>query len=229
MLELAADILGPLVEEVVFVGGATIHLWMTEEASPPVRATDDVDVICDVTSYSEYQTLGLRLQERGLHEAINEPVTCRWRHGESGLAIDVMPTAEEVLGFSNPWYELGIETAVERTLPSGARIRAIAPAVVTATKLAAWRGRGGDDVLTSFDVHDIAVLIDGRPELIDELTSQSDELRAYVNKELAALRDQPHIDYVVQSAVAGYGGVAEARAVIVRERIEAIIVRLDAL
>ena len=46
MLELAAEILGPLVGDVVFVGGATVHHWITEEAPPPVRATtDDVDVI----------------------------------------------------------------------------------------------------------------------------------------------------------------------------------------
>jgi hypothetical protein len=49
LLELAAGILGPLVDEIVFLGGATVHLWLTEPAAPPVRATDDVDVICDVT------------------------------------------------------------------------------------------------------------------------------------------------------------------------------------
>jgi hypothetical protein len=38
--------------------------------------------------------------------------------------IDVMPTAEAVLGFSNPWYELGIATGIEQTLSSGKRIRA---------------------------------------------------------------------------------------------------------
>lgn len=153
LLELAVEILGPLVDDVVFVGGATIHLWITEHAAPPVRATDDVDVICDVTSYSEYQALAERLRERGLEGAINENVICRWRHRDSGLAIDVMPTAEDVLGFSNPWYELGIETAIERTFASGATIRAVAPPVVIATKLAAWRGRGHNDVLRSLDIH----------------------------------------------------------------------------
>lgn len=49
-LRLAVEILGPLVDEVVFVGGATIHLWLTDDAAPPARATDDVDVICDVTT-----------------------------------------------------------------------------------------------------------------------------------------------------------------------------------
>lgn len=226
LLETAANILGPLVDEVVFVGGATIHLWLTEAAAPPVRATDDVDVICDVTSYVQYQALAERLRDRGLEEAIDEPVICRWRHRDTGLAIDVMPTSEDVLGFSNPWYELGIATAIELSLGSGVRIRAVAPPVVIATKLAAWRGRGADDVLTSLDVHDIVVLIDGRPDLVDELAGQPAELRAYVSAELALLRDVDYFEYGVQAAVAGYGEVANERAGIVAERVDAIITRL---
>ncbi len=123
-------------------------------------------------SYGEYQKLADRLRERGLREAFDEPVICRWRHRESGLVIDVMPTSEQVLGFSNRWYPLAIETAVERELRSGVRIRAVAPSIVVGTKLAAWRGRGNDDVLTSLDVHDVVVLIDGRPELGDELAAR---------------------------------------------------------
>jgi hypothetical protein len=140
-----------------------------------------------------------------------------------------MPTSEEVLGFSNPWYELGIASAIELTLQSGTRIRAVAPPVVIATKLAAWRGRGSGDVLTSLDVHDIIVLIDGRPELTDELAVQPDDLRRYVADELASLRDLDYFDYVVQSAVAGYGEVANERAEVVHERLETIIANLHSL
>lgn len=43
-LEAAATILGPVLNEVVFVGGATIHLWLTEPGAPPARATDDVSM-----------------------------------------------------------------------------------------------------------------------------------------------------------------------------------------
>ncbi len=226
LLELAADILGALVDDVVFVGGATVHLWLTEAAAPPVRATDDVDVICDVTSYAEYQVLSERLRERGLEEAMDEPVICRWRHRDSGLAIDVMPTSEDVLGFSNRWYETGIATAIELELPSGKRIRAVAPPVVVATKLAAWLGRGAGDILASLDVHDIVVLIDGRPELIEELAAQPEELREYVAAELASLREVDYFEYVVQAAVAGYGEVADERLRIVSQRIEDILARL---
>jgi len=227
LLELAAEILGPLVDDVVFVGGATVHLWVTEEAAPPVRATDDVDVICDVAGYGEYQAFAERLRERGLQESMNESVICRWRHRESGLAIDVMPTAEDALGFGSQWYDLAVETAIERTLGSGVLIRAVSPPIMIATKLAAWRGRGRGDILASLDVHDIVVLVNGRPELIDELAAQGDELRVYVAKELTALRGDPYFEYVVQSAVAGYGEVARERAEIVLERIAAIIDRLN--
>lgn len=226
LLELAAEILGPLVEEVVFVGGAIIHLWITEPAAPAVRATDDVDVICDVTSYGEYQLLAERLRQRGLDEAMGENVICRWRHRGSGLAIDVMPIAEDVPGFSNRWYELGIRTATERRLPSGTGIRAVTPPLVIATKLAAWRGRRGDDVISSLDVHDIIVLLNGRPELADELAAQGEELRAYVATELELLRTHGYFDYVIQDAVAGYGDGATARAAIIHERIDSLIDRL---
>jgi hypothetical protein len=52
-LEAAAAVLGPILDEVVFVGGATIHLWLTEPGAPPARATDDVDVICEVATRVE--------------------------------------------------------------------------------------------------------------------------------------------------------------------------------
>ena len=228
LLELAADILGPVVDDVVFVGGATVHLWLTEAAAPPVRATDDVDVICDVTSYVQYQALAERLRERGLEEAMDEPVICRWRHRESGLTIAVMPTSEEVLGFSNPWYDVGIATAIELELPSGKRIRAVAPPVVVATKLAAWLGRGGGDVLKSLDVHDIIVLVDGRAELIDELAVQPEELRDYVANELTSVREVDYFENVVQETVAAYADVANERAAIAAGRLDAIIARLRA-
>ncbi|MBS1877983.1 MAG: hypothetical protein JST31_00565 [Actinobacteria bacterium] len=123
-LEAASAVLGPLLEEVVFVGGATIYLWITDPAAPPVRATEDVDVVCEVASRVEYYRLGGRLRERGLQEAADEPVLCRWRSSEPKLVLDVMPTNPDILGFSNPWYEEVISKAA--TVPS-LRVHSFAP------------------------------------------------------------------------------------------------------
>ncbi|MDQ7000839.1 MAG: hypothetical protein Q9M12_08170 [Mariprofundus sp.] len=44
MLQLAADGLGSLLDEVVFVGGCAAGLLITGPAAPPTRETTDVDV-----------------------------------------------------------------------------------------------------------------------------------------------------------------------------------------
>lgn len=222
LLELAAAALGDIVDDVVFVGGATIHLWQSEPGAPPARATEDVDVVCEAVTRGSYEALARRLRRRGFGEFPHEPVICRWRHRESGLALDVMPDDARVFGFTNRWFRLALDTAVARGLPSGARIRAASPPVLIATKLAAWGDRGEGDVLRSLDVQDVVVLVDGRPELADELRDASPELAAYVRRELAVLCADPYLDYAIESAMQGYGRVAFERARLVRERIDAV-------
>jgi hypothetical protein len=52
LLELAVESLGDLADDVTFLGGATVGLWITDTAAPPVRATDDVDAVVAAT-YAE--------------------------------------------------------------------------------------------------------------------------------------------------------------------------------
>lgn len=224
-LETAATILGPVLDEVVFVGGATVHLWLTEPAAPPARATEDVDVICEVTTRVEYHRLGSRLRERGLREAFGDPVICRWKSADPDLVLDVMPTAPDILGFSNPWYEVAISTASTVTLDSGAEIRAATPAALVATKLSAWEGRGKGDLLPSLDIHDVVTLVDGRPELAAEIEAAPQGLRHYVRGELVKLQGQRDFNYAVDGATATYGPVGAERADLVRERIEQLVAR----
>jgi hypothetical protein len=220
LLELAASLLGDVSGELIFVGGASIHLWLSDPAAPPVRSTDDVDAICDVLGRPAYYCLGERLRQHGFTEAIGDPVICRWRHADSGLRLDVMPTDEAILGFSNPWYPLALATAVERRLPSGTLIRAASPPLILATKLAAWEGRGNGDLVRSLDVHDIIVLADGRRELADELSRQPEDLRAYVAYRIGQLIDHPYFDGLAESALHGHGRLAGERTAETRRRVE---------
>jgi hypothetical protein len=222
-LEIAATALGPLLEEVVFLGGASIQLWLSDPAAPAARVTDDVDVITDITSLIAYYRLGERLRKRGFSEAIDSGVICRWRHQATGLLLDVMPDDEKVLGFSNKWYQHAIETAVVHRLPSGMEIRAATPPSIVATKLVAWHGRGNNDMLRSLDLHDIFVLIDGREELPDEVAAQTPELQSYIAQELATLREERYFTYLIESALHGYGQQAAPRAQHLQEQIDEII------
>jgi len=60
----------PLLPELVFVGGCTTGLLITDPAASPVRATDDVDVIVEVASYAEYARFSKRLRNLGFSEGL---------------------------------------------------------------------------------------------------------------------------------------------------------------
>ena len=64
-----------------------------------------------------------------------------------------------------------------------------------ATKLEAFKGRGGRDYFASHDLEDVISVIDGRPELLEEVRATSDDLRAYLAREFdSLLRDSRFID-----------------------------------
>jgi len=54
LLKEVARRLGPLLNEVVFVGGCTTGLFITDKAAAEVRPTFDVDVIAEITSYADF-------------------------------------------------------------------------------------------------------------------------------------------------------------------------------
>ena len=180
LVEIVAERLGEaLCSEVVFVGGAIAGLLITDPAQPGIRPTQDVDLLCDVAALSDYHRIETRLRGRGFVQDMREgaPV-CRWRVGD--LAIDMMPTQESVLGFSNRWYPLASRFPEARALPSGRAIRMIRAPVFIATKLEAFHGRGGGDFLASHDLEDLVAVIDGRAELQDECHQSAPELRSYL-------------------------------------------------
>ena len=218
----AAAALGPLADAVVFLGGASTHLWITDTGAPPTRSTEDVDVISEVWSLASYYSLGERLRERGFVEASDSGVICRWRHTATELLLDAMPQDEEVLGFSNRWYPHAIAAAEEITLGTDRVIRAASPPSIVATKLAAWNGRGNGDLLASLDLHDIVVLVDGRPELKAEIAGESAGLRKYISSEFSSLLAEPNFDYLVASALNGHGVIANERATRTKHVIEVL-------
>lgn len=181
--------LGPLRERVVFLGGATIALLITDTDGVDIRTTNDVDVIVEVSSYFDYQhTLRNELLKAGFREDTSEgaPI-CRWL--VDGVKVDVMPTDAKILGFSNRWYPEAIRHAELFKLPGDIEIRLITSPYLLATKLEAFRGRGNGDFLGSTDVEDIILIIDGRPSVLEEVKDADATVRNYLAQEFANLLD----------------------------------------
>ncbi len=76
--ELAESALGELVEDVVFIGGATIGLWISDLGAPPTRPTDDVDVVVEVATRSDFYDFEAKLRAVGFREDQESRVICRW-------------------------------------------------------------------------------------------------------------------------------------------------------
>jgi predicted nucleotidyltransferase len=186
MLRIAIENLGELADEMVFVGGCTTGLLITDEGAAEVRATDDVDSIIEVTSYAQYNTFSEKLKKIHFREDTRDGApTCRWVKGET--VLDVMPLDEKVLGFTNRWYKPAIDTAEEREILSGMTIRVISSPYFCATKLEAFDGRGAGDYLASHDLEDIITVIDGRAEIIDEISSAPEDVCTYISDKIDGL------------------------------------------
>ena len=179
-LELVARHLGEaLRQQLVFVGGAVAGLLITDPAQPAIRPTEDVDLVAHVLARIDYYELERALRERGFAQDMRpDAPICRWMIER--VTVDVMPTLDEVLGFSNRWYAMAVETAQGVTLPSGAKIQVITAPAFVATKLEAFAGRGGGDYLFSHDLGDIISVVDGRDGLWAEVQQTTKELKDYL-------------------------------------------------
>lgn len=210
--------LGDLLKDVVFVGGCTTGLLITDPGAADVRTTRDVDVIVEVKSGRDYRLLENKLQSLGFRNDAH--VICRWQHDDA-ITLDVMPTDAQILGFSNPWYVDAVEHSVRYELEKNLVIRVVTPPYFCATKIVAFHGRGHGDYAGSHDLEDLIAVIDGRTELLDEIAAAKQDVREYIAEEVATLVTTP----AFRDALPGhlpYDRASQARAPILRHRLDQI-------
>jgi hypothetical protein len=205
-------------KRLVFVGGCTTALFITDPVTlEDVRATDDVDLIMDLLGPFDWPRLQGLLFERGFSVSVEDDVICRMRLGK--LKVDFMPDDAAILGFTNRWYALGVQTALTYRLTDDLQIKYLTPPIFLATKLEAHLGRGNNDPLASHDLEDVVLVIDGREELIDEIKSADEQVQAFIAQQLKALQNHADFDSFIEGNMRRNIGRAE----IVRRRILAIV------
>lgn len=190
MVRHVAERLGKLRDSVVFVGGAVVDLLITDPAAPGVRPTKDVDLIVEVASLHDYHKLGDILRSLDFREDSQSeggPV-CRWV--VDGIKVDTMPVQGQVLGFSNEYYSVAVETAVPLEIAESLTIRLISAPCFLATKLEAFADRGQGDFMGSSDMEDVIAVLDGRPEIINEIEDSPRQVKKFLVRAFAALLEE---------------------------------------
>lgn len=193
-----------LLERVAFVGGATVSLHLDDAQPIDISSTKDVDFIVSVSSYYGYQQLSEELRSRGFESSIpgkgEEAPMCRFEC--EGILVDVMPDKEDVLGFSNPWFQVGLQESVPYILPDGLTIKIAQAKHLLATKLVAFATRGRD-MLSSKDAEDMVVLVNGRDSLLDEVKESPIELRQFVQTAMSEFIANSDFGYLLSNALNG--------------------------
>ena len=205
MLQIVAAKLGPMRDEVVFVGGATTTLYIDDPASPSSMATEDIDCVIELSSILSFEELERKLSKLGFKHPMDEPEApnCRWKIGE--IQVDIMPTDPKFLGFSNRWYPDGVANRQSVTLPNGTSVFIFSVPFFVATKIEALKDRGGNDLRMSHDFEDIILVISGNSNAKDLLLNAPDSVKQYIKNEFAVIMKNPTFNEGVQAALYAVG------------------------
>lgn len=179
--------MGTLLDRAVFLGGAVVELLITDRAAFVPRPTQDVDVaVVEVESYADQAQLAEHLRQLGFTEDHHEGApACRWV--VDGIRVDVMPTASGPWGATNRFHGIAYAQAASVALAPDILARVISAPCFIAAKLVAFLDRGRGDCLSSHDLEDIVAVIDGRPEVVDEVAAAPVEVRAFVSETVGRL------------------------------------------
>lgn len=179
-----------LLTEVVFVGGSVVALYADDPAADEVRPTDDVDIVVSISSLSEYSAFESDIRALGFQNVIDSPVLCRYKINE--IIVDVMPTEEAVLGFTNTWYKEGMEESFLYEIDEEISIRLMPFPYFIASKIEAHNSRNKSDLRTSKDFEDIVYSFDNRKNPLGDLRRASKEVSVYLKIEMDNFLQDPN-------------------------------------
>ena len=200
MLQIVANGLGELRNEVVFVGGAVAELYADNPAASDIRPTTDVDFVVELSSRSKHAKLEEDIRAKGFKNDTSKgaPI-CRYIY--QGIKVDVMPSDSKILGFSNIWYLEGIKNKISEELPDETEIFIFTPVYYLAAKLEAHKNRGGNDLRQSKDFEDIIYLLDNCSDLLEQIMIADSGVQQYLKNEFSVLLKSENIIEGIECAL----------------------------
>jgi predicted nucleotidyltransferase len=214
-IKIVARGLAELVDDVMFVGGLAGGLLINDPAAPPLRATDDVDIVADIIgSYGDEWQLSKRLRELGFAEDTSEGAPrCRWRL--RNIKVDVM------LATDDRWFPDALKHVETRRITDALTIKVISVPFFLATKLEAFGDGRRGDYFASRDIEDVVAVLDGRTTIEADIRAAPTRVRDFLRDRFRFLLTDP--DFI--DAVAGHlpgDSASQARLPIVLSRMRAI-------
>ena len=213
-----AAALGELNEKVIYVGGATVSLYINDPAADDVRPTKDIDITIKVASILELENIRELLNKKGFKQSADLDVICRFRYDD--ILVDVMATKPISWAPANRWFEKGFEN-LQKVDIDDTTIQIMPLSFFLASKFTAFEDRGSDPRF-SHDFEDITYILDNRTDWEDVLLAENDnEVKSFLIKRLKQIKDSDKF----QEAIIGnlYYDTSEERFQRIMKKIEYVL------
>ena len=188
--------LGELNEQVVYVGGATVGLYINDPAAEDVRPTMDIDISLSIATIGELEYIRESLNIKGFTQTAEDDIICRFRYQD--IKMDVMNTKAIAWAPANSWFASGFENKIQLKIEEQA-IFIIPLPYFLATKFEAYNARGKNEPRSSHDFEDIIYVMDNRTDLIHQILSANEDVKPFLKSEFESIL----LDKVKQEAILG--------------------------
>jgi len=178
VVEKVALALEELNSEVIYVGGAMVSLYVTDEGADLPRPTKDIDISVQISTYAEMDELREKLATKKIYPATTENVIYRYTYED--ILIDFIPFEATELGPTNSWLKPGFEKAYSIEIGE-ATINILPVSLFLATKWEAYTNRGNDPRM-SHDFEDIIYVIDNNMELVEDVKNAEEDVQLFLKE-----------------------------------------------
>lgn len=178
VVEKVALSLEELNKDVIYVGGAVVSLYVTDEGAELPRPTKDIDISVQINTYSQMDELREKLASKKIYPVPSEKVMYRYSHED--ILIDFIPFEETPLGPTNRWLKPGFKKAYPVQV-GNVEIKILPVSLFLATKWEAFKSRGNDP-RTSHDFEDIIYIIDNNIKVVEDITKADEDVQSFLKE-----------------------------------------------
>ena len=200
VVEKIALVLEEINDDVIYVGGAVVSLYVTDEGAEQPRPTKDIDISVQIGSYAEMEQLRVKLASKKIYPASAETVIYRYTYED--VLIDFIPFEKTPLGPTNRWLKPGFKKAYPVTIEK-AEIKILPVSIFLATKWEAYKNRGGDPRM-SHDFEDIIYVIDNNLNLIDDVANAEKDVQDFLKEMSNEILSHSSLNEIVECHINPY-------------------------
>lgn len=217
IIQRVAKALGELNDEVIYVGGATVSLYINDPAADDVRPTKDIDISIKIASITHLEEIREKLVAKGFKQSADLGVICRFKLND--ILVDVMGTKPVGWAPANPWFELGFEHKEQLQIEEYI-INIMPLPYFLASKFVAHADRGGNDPRMSHDFEDIVYIIDNRTDWHILVGNADNKVKTYLLEQFQNILNSNRM----QEAIIGnlYYETQEMRYKMIIEKIQSL-------